>query len=96
VLILVGDNEPMPELEREGVEFVRIYEALRQRASQTLLLEGSQPKASTLACVFFTSGSSGKPKGVMIEHRGVVRLVTNRGLPTRTAHLTNLAFDVSL
>ena len=31
--------------------------------------------ASQLAYVMFTSGSTGEPKGVVIEHRGVVRLV---------------------
>ncbi|MCU0285643.1 MAG: amino acid adenylation domain-containing protein [Acidobacteria bacterium] len=29
------------------------------------------------AYIMFTSGSSGKPKGVIVEHRGVVRLVKN-------------------
>lgn len=32
---------------------------------------------SDLAYVMFTSGSTGRPKGVMVEHRSVVRLVTN-------------------
>ena len=30
-----------------------------------------------LAYVTYTSGSTGVPKGVMVEHRGVVRLVRN-------------------
>jgi amino acid adenylation domain-containing protein len=30
-----------------------------------------------LAYIMYTSGSSGMPKGVMVEHRGVVRLVKN-------------------
>jgi amino acid adenylation domain-containing protein len=36
----------------------------------------SPDAASSLAYVIFTSGSSGQPKGVMIEHRNVVRLFT--------------------
>ncbi|KAF9944451.1 hypothetical protein BGZ65_012029, partial [Modicella reniformis] len=31
-----------------------------------------------LAHVIYTSGSTGKPKGVMIEHQGVVNLMTFR------------------
>ncbi|AIG26780.1 non-ribosomal peptide synthetase [Brevibacillus laterosporus] len=30
-----------------------------------------------LAYIIFTSGSTGRPKGVMIEHRNVIRLMTN-------------------
>lgn len=34
-------------------------------------------EASSLAYVIFTSGSSGEPKGVMIEHRNVLRLMSS-------------------
>ena len=33
--------------------------------------------AGSLAYVTYTSGSTGAPKGVAVEHRGVVRLVRN-------------------
>jgi amino acid adenylation domain-containing protein len=38
------------------------------------------PGPSSLAYVSFTSGSTGAPKGVCVEHRGVVRLVTGEGV----------------
>jgi amino acid adenylation domain-containing protein len=33
--------------------------------------------AASLAYVMYTSGSTGRPKGVMVEHRSIVRLVSN-------------------
>ncbi|MCP4149974.1 MAG: AMP-binding protein, partial [bacterium] len=35
------------------------------------------PPQSTPAYIMYTSGTTGKPKGVMVEHRNVVRLVKN-------------------
>lgn len=35
------------------------------------------PQANSLAYIMYTSGSTDKPKGVMVEHRNVVRLVKN-------------------
>lgn len=35
----------------------------------------SPPTARSLAYVMLTSGTTGQPKGVMIEHRGIMRLI---------------------
>lgn len=53
-----------------------------------------------LACVMYTSGSTGRPKGVMIEHRGIVNLLTAgsyaRFGPDRTFfQFVPLSFDVA-
>jgi len=44
------------------------------RRGEAVRVAGSDP-----ACVMFTSGSTGEPKGVVIPHRAIVRLVKNPG-----------------
>jgi tyrocidine synthetase III len=56
--------------------------------------------ANSLAYVMFTSGSTGKPKGVMIEHRGIVRLVSDTNYTklsnqTKILQTGSLAFDAA-
>jgi len=56
--------------------------------------------ADELACVMYTSGSTGRLKGVMIEHRGIVNLLTAgtyaRFGPDRTfLQFVPLSFDVA-
>jgi amino acid adenylation domain-containing protein len=57
-------------------------------------------QSSQLAYVLFTSGSTGQPKGVLIEHRSVVRLVKGSNFMTwnpddRMLQHSPLAFDAS-
>ncbi|CAN9275789.1 unnamed protein product [Alternaria alternata] len=100
--VLLGEDVQPPCVDISDVRFVRITEALDEQthegsASQDIV----NPTASSLAYVMFTSGSTGQPKGAMIEHRGIVRLVRDNNfvkhLPASPvmAHMTNLAFDVS-
>ena len=56
--------------------------------------------ARHLAYVIYTSGSTGEPKGVMVEHRNVLRLAVNNtfavlGEGDCVAHCSNPSFDAS-
>ncbi|WCM63689.1 non-ribosomal peptide synthetase [Paenibacillus polymyxa] len=56
------------------------------------------PSPKGLAYIMYTSGSTGEPKGVMVEHRNVIRLVRSTNYVTfenddRILLTGNLAFD---
>lgn len=56
--------------------------------------------ADATACVMYTSGSTGVPKGVQVPHRAITRLVRNNGFADfnaqdRIALAANPAFDAS-
>ncbi|KAK2591370.1 hypothetical protein QQS21_010947 [Conoideocrella luteorostrata] len=101
-LVLIGKDIPVPDASLADVDLVRIGEILNQYDQSGIVDWTLRPSATSLAYVIFTSGSTGIPKGVMVEHRGVVRLVRSslymQKLPTapRVAHSANLAFDTSV
>ena len=71
--------------------------ALSSQPESTPTLTGD---ADDVACVMYTSGSAGRPKGVCITHRNIERLLIDvdyarLDATTCTLHLAPLAFDAS-
>lgn len=56
------------------------------------------PRGGDVASVLFTSGSSGAPKAIMLEHRNLMYFATNHGLPAlrpgdRVGQVSSISFD---
>ncbi|MCJ1386327.1 hypothetical protein MMC17_009453, partial [Xylographa soralifera] len=107
-LILLGSGAQSMAVQWEDIESVPIAEALQEQARAkhsarqlTTAAATATPSATSLAYVMFTSGSTGQPKGVMVEHRGIVRLVKESNVVSQLpnagsiAHMANIAFDAS-
>lgn len=74
--------------------------SLQLQSKQNLENVGRLSSSERLAYIMYTSGTTGKPKGVLIPHRGVVRLVKGANYcslnsTTTLLHCSPVAFDAS-
>jgi long-chain acyl-CoA synthetase len=91
VKFVIYDGEPKSSIlsdlakVREGIQVLSITELRdKGKAASNEPLQTRRPKPDTIACIMYTSGTTGAPKGVIITHANVVASVG--GLYTSLAH----------
>jgi amino acid adenylation domain-containing protein len=94
--VLTGDDVPA-WLPATGVTMIALASTAGRDGAE--LPARSSPDA--VAAVMYTSGSTGRPKGVGVEHRGMVRLVTETdyvaiGSDDVFVHLGDPSFDITI
>jgi len=98
--IVVTQDRYLDRLPDCGAEVIRVEPAGPEALRQRLADPPNVAMPTNLAYVMYTSGSTGRPKGVLVEHRGVVRLVTDSnyypfGPDDVFLQIAPLCFDVS-
>jgi amino acid adenylation domain-containing protein len=87
---------PVSELPMIHVDLSELLHLHQEVASFT----PSPGSAESAAYVIYTSGSTGQPKGVIVDHRAIVRLVVNTDYlqltpADRVAHAASCSFDAA-
>ncbi|MCP4155660.1 MAG: AMP-binding protein, partial [bacterium] len=94
-------SEPALYPER-GAETERIDMLDIDRSREEIPNPGEVNTTADVAYIIYTSGTTGKPKGVMIEHRGVINMLTGYartyepGSGINVLHMSNYTFDPSI
>ncbi|MDX3659660.1 non-ribosomal peptide synthetase [Streptomyces sp. ID05-26A] len=95
--LVITDDAPGPE---QGVPSLSLDELWESSAQRPDTRPETRVGAENTAYIAYTSGSSGAPKGVLVPHRGITRLVVAaKYLPVGPddvfLHLAPVAFDAS-
>ncbi|CDH24832.1 non-ribosomal peptide synthetase [Xenorhabdus bovienii] len=97
-LLLIDTQTEIPD--DLTVPFLRISDESNPLREEDNINPDLPCSSTELAYIMYTSGSTGIPKGVLVPHRAVVRLVINNNYLTidpidRVAFTANPAFDAS-
>ncbi|PYI00849.1 nonribosomal peptide synthase [Aspergillus sclerotiicarbonarius CBS 121057] len=102
-VVLIGSEVQLPTIELDGLEVVPMTHAFSMDSRvSSASSKCSNPGPNSLAYVMFTSGSTGQPKGVMIEHTAVVsrvrncNMLDNESAAMSFAHISSIAFDAAV
>ncbi|PWY75781.1 nonribosomal peptide synthase [Aspergillus eucalypticola CBS 122712] len=100
--ILVGSGCDFPITHLDRVDVVPMARLSSGSGQNPAYIDDIMPTPKSLAYVMFTSGSTGQPKGVMIEHRAVVSRVKGFSLLKEEvaakpfAHVSSISFDAAV
>lgn len=102
VSLIVVDTHTRSHLTSYALEHLNVFELEEhiEANDQPIELPPIDIKPSNLAYILYTSGSTGNPKGVMIEHKSIMRLVQSPNYikidaDARIAQGSQFLFDAS-
>ncbi|KAH7101477.1 long-chain-fatty-acid-CoA-ligase [Auriculariales sp. MPI-PUGE-AT-0066] len=65
---------------RPGIRLISLDELRKAGEKSTTTYEERRPKSDDVACIMYTSGTTGNPKGVVLKHTTVLAAVTGGGM----------------